>query len=123
MSQPTDQFYQAKWKKVVNVLFNSNLGIAQVAQAGSRAKQRQRPDSDQDIIFTVSRNPANTEFYPKLIRVLESNFPYEPVYPGSNYNVDHLDFSSGGKFDLVLLSKADFDRQHQGIKDYRRIHI
>ena len=123
MSQPTDQFYQAKWKKVVNVLKNSNLGISRIAQAGSRAKQRHRPNSDQDVIIAVSDNPTKTEFYPDLIGVLESNFPSETVYLGSNNKVVHLDFTAGGKFDLVLLSEGDFDRQHQGIKDYRRSNL
>ena len=123
MSHSNDQFYKSKWIKVVNVLKSQNLGISRIAQAGSRAKQQHKPESDQDIIFAVSGNPSKETFYPKLMRILKSNFPHDKVYPGKNYNVVHLDFKTGGKFELVLLSEGEFDRQHKGIKDYRRNYL
>ena len=73
-----------------------------------------------DVIFAVSGNPSPREFYPKLIDSLKANFRNDNVYPGSNYNVVHLDFSSGGKFDLVLLTDNKFDPEYAGIKDYRK---
>ena len=119
-NNPTDEQYHAKWKSIVNVMKSSNLNLSKIAPAGSRARRQHRPDSDYDVIFSIAGNPTREEFYPQLIEVLQSNFPYDNVYPGSNYNVVHLDFRRGGKFELVLLSESDFDRQYKSIKDFKR---
>ena len=108
---------------IVNVMTRSNLGISRIAKAGSRAIQTHRPDSDMDVIFSVSGNPSKASFYPMLIRILKANFRSDQVYPGSNYNVVHLDFQSGAKFDLVLLSENDFDDQHEDDVNYRRENL
>ncbi|MFW9997612.1 MAG: hypothetical protein ACFFD4_36565 [Candidatus Odinarchaeota archaeon] len=123
MSYPSDQFYHSKWKSIVNVLKSSNLSVSRIAQAGSRARRQHEPASDMDVIFAVARNPSRQSFYPELIEVLKSNFPYETVYPGTNYNVVHLDFNSGGKFELVLLTEQDFDRQHRHNVEYKRDNL
>ncbi len=121
--QHNDQQYRAKWKSIVNVLWHSNLKVSKIAVAGSRAIQRQRLDSDMDVIFSAAGNPPKQEFYPKLITLLQSNFPEEAAYPGSHYNVVHLDFKSGGKFDLVLLPESQFNWEHQEDVDYRRQNL
>ncbi|MFW9915983.1 MAG: hypothetical protein ACFFGZ_10285 [Candidatus Thorarchaeota archaeon] len=123
MSHPSDQQYRAKWKKVVNVLKSSNLGLSRVAQAGSRAIQKQRYDSDMDVIFSITGNPSKEQFYPKLIRVLEANFRDDKVYPGDEHNIVHLDFQSGEKFELVLKTERKFDQEHKDDKDYRRENL
>jgi len=124
MEQPLpDSYYQARWKRIVNVMKTSNLGLSRIAPAGSRSKRQHRPDSDYDVIFTVSGNPSREEFYPDLIEVLQSNFDNADVYPGSNYHVVHVDFHRGGKFDLVLLTESNFDRQYKSIKDFKRKNL
>ncbi len=119
MTNSDENFYHSKWKSIVNVMKSSNLKISKIAQAGSRAKKKHRPDSDMDIIFTVAGNPSKNNFYPNLMTVLKNNFPIEKIYSGSNYNVVHLDFRQGGKFDLVLLTEADFDNEYKNILDYK----
>ncbi len=123
MSYPNEEFYKSKWKSIVNVLKSSNLKVSRIAQVGSRARRQHRPDSDMDIIFAASSNPTKASFYPDLIRILEANFRNDSVYPGSNYNVIHLDFSAGGNFDLVLLTEQEFDLEHRDILNYRRNNL
>ena len=118
-----NMYYHSKWKSVVNVMTHSNLDIAKIAQAGSRTKQRQRLDSDMDVIFSVVGNPSKRDFYPILISILQGNFQYDRVYPGGNYNVVHLDFASGGKFDLVLLSSVAFDAEYNQNLEYRKKNL
>jgi len=65
-----DSYYQARWRRIVNVMKTSNLGLSRIAPAGSRAKRRHRPDSDYDVIFAVAGNPSREEFYPDQIGVL-----------------------------------------------------
>lgn len=120
MTYPDENYYHSKWKSIVNVMKSSNLKISKIAQSGSRAKKKHRPDSDMDVIFAVAGNPSQKNFYPRLISVLKNNFPNEKVFPGSNYNVVHLDFKQGGKFDLVLLTEAEFDKEYKSILDYKR---
>jgi len=122
-SNNVDANYHQKWKSIVNVMTHSNLKISRIAQAGSRAIRTHRRDSDMDVIFSVANNPSLEMFYPKLISIMQSNFRKENVYPGSNYNVIHLDFLSGAKFDLVLLNEQDFDEQHKDDVDYRRDNL
>ncbi len=119
----SEAHYHRLWKSIVNVMTKSNLKISRIAQAGSRALRTHRPDSDMDVIFSVTGNPSEESFYPRLISVLKSNFKADNVYPGSNYNVVHLDFQSGAKFDLVLLSENDFDDQHEDDVNYRRENL
>ncbi|MHA1755151.1 MAG: hypothetical protein ACTSVV_00170 [Promethearchaeota archaeon] len=102
---------------------NSNLKISKIAQAGSRAKQKYRPNSDMDVIFSVAGNPSKHSFYPSLITTLKNNFPNEKVYPGSNYNVVHIDFKQGGKFDLVLLTEADFGKEYKNILEFKKKNL
>ena len=123
MAYPNMAYYHAKWKKIVHVMTSPNLGISRIAQAGSRPKQRHRPDSDMDVIFAVTGNPSTRAFYPKLMKVLKANFPLGNTYPGGSYNVVHLNFQSGGKFELVLLPETKFDREHKSILDYKRTHL
>ncbi len=123
MTNSDENFYHSKWKSIVNVMKSSNLKISKIAQAGSRAKKKHRPDSDMDVIFAVAGNPSKNNFYPNLMTVLKNNFPNEKIYPGSNYNVVHLDFRQGGKFDLVLLTEADFDNEYKNILDYKRKNL
>ena len=120
MTYPNEDYYKSKWKKIVNVLLNQNLGISKIAQAGSRARHSHHQSSDMDVIFSVSGNPNKNVFYPELLRVLQNNFPNDNVFPGTSYNVVHLNISSGGKFDFVLLNEWDFDSQHKNIIQYRR---
>jgi len=119
MTNSDENFYHSKWKSIVNAMKSSNLKISKIAQAGSRAKKKHRPDSDMDVIFAVAGNPSKNNFYPNLMTVLKNNFPNEKIYSGSNYNVVHLDFRQGGKFDLVLLTEADFDNEYKNILDYK----
>jgi len=119
----SDDYYHSKWKKIVNVMKNSNLKISRIAPAGSRAKRQHRPESDMDVIFSVSGNPSRNIFYPDLIKILRSNFPLERVYPGSNYNVVHLNFKDSGKFELILLTESEFDKEHKSILDYKRKYL
>ncbi len=123
MTYPDENFYNSKWKSIVNVMKSSNLKISKIAQAGSRAEKKHRPDSDMDVIFAVTGNPSRKIFYPNLMTVLRSNFPNEKVFPGSNYNVVHMDFKQGGKFDLVLLSETEFDKEYQSILDYKKKNL
>ena len=123
MTYPDENFYHSKWKSIVNAMKSSNLKISKIAQAGSRAKKKHRPDSDMDVIFAVAGNPTKKDFYPRLISVLKNNFPYEKVFPGSYYNVIHLDFKQGGKFDLVLLTEAEFDKEYESILDYKKKNL
>jgi len=123
MTNSDENFYHSKWKSIVNVMKSSNLKISKIAQAGSRAKKKHRPDSDMDVIFAVAGNPSKNNFYPNLMTALKNNFPNEKIYPGSNYNVVHLDFRQGGKFDLVLLTEADFDNEYKNILGYKRKNL
>jgi predicted nucleotidyltransferase len=123
MTYPDENFYHSKWKSIVNVLKSSNLKISKIAQAGSRAKKKHRPDSDMDVIFAVAGNPLQNIFYLDLMTVLKNNFPNEKVFPGSNYNVVHLDFKTGGKFDLVLLPEAEFDKEYKSLLDYKKKNL
>ena len=118
-----DSYYQARWRRIVNVMKTSNLGLSRIAPAGSRAKRQHRPNSDYDVIFAVADNPSREEFYPDLIEVLQNHFDNVYVYPGSNYNVVHIDFHRGGKFELVLLTESNFDKQYKSIKDFKRKHL
>ncbi|MFX1329125.1 MAG: hypothetical protein ACFE91_13440 [Promethearchaeota archaeon] len=117
---PDENLYHSKWTSIVNVMKSSGLRISKIAQAGSRAKKRYRPDSDMDVIFAVAGNPSKDNFYPNLITVLKNNFPYEKEYPESNYNIVHLDFRQGGKFELILLTEFDFDKEYKNILDYKK---
>jgi len=123
MTYPDENFYHSKWVSIVNVMKSSNLKISKIAQAGSRAKKKYRPDSDMDVIFAVAGNPSQKNFYPNLMIVLKSNFPLEKIFPGSDYNVVHLDFKIGGKFDLVLLSETEFDQEYKSILDYKKKNL
>ncbi len=118
-----DSYYHARWKRIVNVMKSSNLGLSRIAPAGSRAKRQNRPDSDYDVIFAVSGNPSREGFYPELIGVLQNNFDNAEVYPGSNNNVVHLNFYRGGNFDLALLTESDFDRHYKSIKDFKKKNL
>lgn len=120
---PTDDYYKSKWKKVVNVMKQQNLDVSKIAKAGSRARQQHTPKSDMDFIFSVSGDPSRESFYPRLIKVLQDNFPRDNVSPGTNYNVVHLYFSSGGRFDLVLLGNSEFDREHSDNVEYRKRNL
>ncbi|MFW9998062.1 MAG: nucleotidyltransferase domain-containing protein [Candidatus Odinarchaeota archaeon] len=57
MTNPSDEHYNVKKKKIFNMLEHQDLKISQVAVAGSRARQEQHPGSDMDIIFSVSGDP------------------------------------------------------------------
>lgn len=118
-----DEYYHARWKRIVNVMQYNNLRLSRIAPAGSRAKKQHRLDSDFDLIFAVSKNPIRRIFYPKLIEVLSANFKNDNVYPGKQYNVVHLDFQSGAKFDIVLLTESEFDREYDSIKDFKRKNL
>lgn len=115
--------YHSKWNSIVNVVKKSNLKISRISQSGSRAKKQYRPDSDMDVILSVSGNPTRNNFYPNLIEVLKNSFPNSKIYPGSNNNVVHIDFKKGGKFDLVLLKEVEFDKEHKSILDYKRKYL
>ncbi len=119
MVVPEDR-YHSKWNSIVNVMRNSGLRISRIAQAGSRARRDHRLNSDMDVIFAVARNPIKREFYPKLMKLLNDNFPEDKVFPGSNYNVVHINFKRGGIFDLVLLTEETFDKHHEADVAYRR---
>ena len=123
MTYPDENFYHSKWKSIVNVMKSSNLKISKIAQAGSRAKKKHRPDSDMDVIFSVAGNPSQKIFYPNLMTVLKSNFSDEKVFPGSNYNVVHVDFKQGGKYDLVLLTETEFDKEYKSILDFKKNNL
>ena len=121
---PSDEYYHSKWISVVNVLKHSNLKVSRIAQHGSRARRTHSPESDLDVIFSVSGNPSRRELYPRLISVLEVNFPHDTIYPGGDYNVVHLDFTKGGGlFELILLAESDFDKEFTDVKDYRRENL
>lgn len=45
------------------------------------------------------------------------------IYPGSNYNVVHLETKQGGIFDFVLLPEYDFEDQHGNDVDWRRENL
>ena len=115
--------YHSKWNSIVNVMKNSNLKISSIAQAGSRARRDYSSNSDMDVIFTVARSPNKREFYPKLMKLLKNNFPEDRVFPGSHYNVIHINFKKGGIFDLVLLTEGAFDKQHGTDVEFRREHL
>jgi predicted nucleotidyltransferase len=119
----SDEHYKKKLKSITNVLQNSKIGLAKISPAGSRAKQEHRPDSDQDAIFSISGNPNRKEFYPKLKKILDSNFPNDNIYLGRDKNIVHLDFKSGAKFELVLLADKEFNKEHQSLKIYRRKNL
>ena len=115
--------YHSKWNSIVNFMKNSNLKISRIAQAGSRARREHKPNSDMDVIFAIAGNPHKREFYPKLMKLLKDNFPEDEVFPGSNYNVVHLNFKKGGIFDIVLLTEETFDKQHGADVAYRRDNL
>jgi len=118
-----DAHYKKKRISIANVLKNSKIGLSMISSAGSRAKQTNRPDSDQDVIFAVSGNPERKIFYPKLMKLLKTNFPKDKVYHGKNNNIVHLDFKSGSKFELVLQSNKEFNKEHKSLKLYRRKNL
>ncbi len=118
-----DAHYKKKMKSITNVLQNSKIGLAMISPAGSRAIQEQRPDSDQDVIFAISGNPDRKDFYPKLTKLLKQKYPKDKIYPGSDNNVVHLDFNSGAKFELVLQTKNEFNKEHKSLKLYRRQNL
>ena len=115
--------YKKKMKSITNVLKNSKIGLAMITPAGSRARQEQRPDSDQDVIFAISGNPDRKVFYPKLTNLLKKHYPKDKVYPGSNNNIVHLDFNSGAKFELVLQTDKEFNEELKSLKLYRRQNL
>ena len=94
-----------------------------ISPAGSRPKQEHRPDSDQDVIFAISGNPDRKDFYPKLTTLLKKHYPNDEVYPGRNNNIVHLDFNSGAKFELVLQTRKEFNKEHKSLKLYRRQNL
>ena len=114
-----DEHYKKKLNSINNVLKNSKIGLSKYTPAGSRAKQENRPDSDQDVIFAISGNPTRKQFYPKLEKLLKSNFPNAKVYPGKNNNIVHLDLQSGAKFELILQTDKEFDKELKSLKVYR----
>jgi len=118
-----DEHYKKKMNSITNVLKNSKIGLAKISPAGSRAKKEHRPDSDQDMIFAVSGNPSRKDFYPKLTKFLKTNFPNDEIYPGGNNNIVHLDFTSGAKFELVLQTNKEFDKENKSLKIYRRRNL
>ncbi|HEC41067.1 hypothetical protein LCGC14_0473910 [marine sediment metagenome] len=118
-----DDHYKKKLKSITHVLKNSKIGLAGISPAGSRAKQENRPDSDQDVIFSVSGNPNRKVFYPKLTKLLKTNFPNDRVYAGGNNNIIHLDFNSGAKFELVLQTDKKFEKENKSLKLYRRKNL
>lgn len=115
--------YKKKMKSITNVLKNSKIGLSMISPAGSRPKQEHRPDSDQDVIFSISGNPDRKDFYPELTKLLKKHYPKDEVYPGTNNNIVHLDFNSGAKFELVLQTKKDFNKEHKSLKLYRRQNL
>ena len=74
MTYPDENFYHSKWKSIVNVMKSSNLKISKIAQAGSRAKKKHRPDSDMDVIFAVAGNPPQKNFYPDFDDSVKKQF-------------------------------------------------
>ena len=118
-----DEHYKKKMNSISSVLKNSKIGLSSISPAGSRAKQTNRLDSDQDVIFAVAGNPNREEFHPKLIKILEDNFPNDSVYPGKNNNIVHLDFKSGAEFELVLQTNKEFNKEHKSLKLYRRKNL
>ena len=123
MTNPPDSHYRKKFKSIVKVFQNSSLRVSQVAEYGSRARRQHRPDSDLDIIFSVSGNPSPEDFYPNLMEVLRGNFPADTIYPGSDYNIVHQDTSKGGRIEHVLLPESQFNRQYRALKDYKRNNL
>lgn len=99
-----DEYYNSRWKKIVNVMKNSNIKLSKIAEAGSRAKKPHRPDSDMDVIFSISENPTRTIFYPQLIKILGANFSGENIQPGKYNNIINFYFRNGGKFDLLNIT-------------------
>ena len=120
---PIDDYYKSKWKSIVNVMKSQNLNVAKIAKAGSRARQQHTPDSDLDVIFSVSGNPSKQDFYSKLEKVLKDNFPNDQVSLGTDKNVVHLHPSKGGKLDIVLLDSNEFDKEHGDNVEYRRENL
>ena len=123
MTYPTDEAYFSKWKKIVNVMQHSNLGLARIAPHGSRARHLHRPDSDMDVIFVISGNPSRSNFYPELVRIISANFREDAVYEGTDYNIIHLDFHTGPKFDIILLTDVEFDREYEDVLNFRRNNL
>ena len=118
-----DEHYKKKMKSITHVLKNSKIGLTGISPAGSRARQENRPDSDQDVIFAVSGNPNRKGFYPKLTELLKINFPKDRVYPGHNSNIIHLDFNSGAKFELILQTNKEYEKEQKSLKLYRRKNL
>ena len=58
-----------------------------------------------------------------LIRYIPVPVSVSKVYAGRDYNVVHLDFRNGGKFDLILLNESDFDKEYKSILDYKKSHL
>lgn len=123
---PDDNYYNAKFKSIVNILKTNSirLKVSGIAIAGSRARQQQNSESDEDIIISVAKDPSKDEFYPKLIEVLKDNFQHWEIYPGDDYNVVHIkDPKTDGIFDLVLRKEREFDKQHSKDVKFRKKNL
>ena len=121
-----DKYYKEKFTSIVNVLKTNSakLKVSGITIAGSRARQQQQPDSDEDIIISVAKDPSKEEFYPKLMQVLKNSFQHWEVYPGDNYNVVHMrDPKTDAIFDLALRTENEFDKQHGNDIKYRRRNL
>ncbi len=120
--QKYDQ-YGSKWISIVNLLYNNtDLRIAGVARAGSRAKHTDLSRSDMDVIFSLSNNPSCSEIYPRLREQLRANF-------GAVANIQigqaaiHVEFYSPRiSIDLVLVTQQEFNKEYQNIKDIRQLN-
>ena len=126
MVRPCDAYYKKRFISIGNALraHAKQLKISGVAIAGSRAKQRQNSESDEDIIICAAHDPIKRDFYPKLMNVLKGNFSRWKVYPGREYHVVHLDDPfNGGKFDLILLTEAQFTKEHKKNVLYRKENL
>ena len=100
-----DEYYHARWKRIVNVMQNNNLSLSRIAPAGSRAKKQHRLDSDFDLVFAVSKNPIRQNFYPKLLEVLKANFKNDDIYGKKGWEYTYGIFKTIAKAPLPISVK------------------
>jgi len=105
-----EQRYASFWRSLANFLRNNtSFSVSGVAREGSRRKGTHEDRSDLDVIFAISRDPAKTEVYPKLIEQLRSGMNAQAQI-GRSYNAIKIQ-KDQLRCDLILKTQAQFQAQ------------
>ena len=115
------QQYESKWHRIKNFL-NNNIGsdIGDISISGSKFKGTSTKRSDLDIIFYAKKTHNKNELLKIIHEKALENFQGVAEVKQSENAVQINFFKPKCDFDVVYLTKKQFNKEKQNIKNFKK---